>query len=80
MVGTMMLTLIPSLCLCLLQLEEDELKGVPVLVFANKQDLPRAMSVGEITEALRLSGVQQPVRTSAALCGHLVLLKVENDL
>ncbi|MEQ2160498.1 hypothetical protein GOODEAATRI_034507, partial [Goodea atripinnis] len=27
-----------------IQLEEDELKGVPVLVFANKQDLPRAMS------------------------------------
>lgn len=54
-----------------MQLEEDDLKGVPVLVFANKQDLPRAMSVGEITEALRLSGVQQPwlVQPSCAVSG-----------
>ncbi|MEQ2263630.1 hypothetical protein XENORESO_010509, partial [Xenotaenia resolanae] len=54
-----------------IQLEEDELKGVPVLVFANKQDLPRAMSVGDITEALSLSGVQQPwfVQSSCAVSG-----------
>lgn len=45
----------------MLQLEEDELRGVAVLVFANKQDLPRAMSGSDITEALRLSGVSQPV-------------------
>uniref|UniRef100_A0A3B5R5N4 ADP-ribosylation factor-like protein 14 n=1 Tax=Xiphophorus maculatus TaxID=8083 RepID=A0A3B5R5N4_XIPMA len=50
----------------LMQLEEDELRDVPVLVFANKQDLPRAMSVDDITEALSLSGVRQPVGTS---CG-----------
>uniref|UniRef100_A0A8C6P1Z5 ADP-ribosylation factor 5 n=1 Tax=Nothobranchius furzeri TaxID=105023 RepID=A0A8C6P1Z5_NOTFU len=37
-------------------LEEDELTGVPVLVFANKQDLPRAMSISDITDALSLSG------------------------
>lgn len=43
------------------QLEEDELRGVALLVFANKQDLPRAMSVGDVAEALRLSGVSQPV-------------------
>ncbi|XP_047203217.1 ADP-ribosylation factor 4-like [Girardinichthys multiradiatus] len=54
-----------------IQLEEDELKGVPVLVFANKQDLPRAMSVSDITEALSLSGVQQPwfVQPSCAVSG-----------
>ncbi|CAL8337488.1 unnamed protein product [Lota lota] len=38
-------------------LEEDELRGVAVLVMANKQDLPRAMSVSDITEALALSGL-----------------------
>ncbi|KAL7408428.1 hypothetical protein ABVT39_023400 [Epinephelus coioides] len=52
-------------------LEEDELRGVAVLVFANKQDLPRAMSVGDITEALGLSGVSQPwfVQASCAVNG-----------
>uniref|UniRef100_A0A3Q3GLF1 ADP-ribosylation factor 1-like n=1 Tax=Kryptolebias marmoratus TaxID=37003 RepID=A0A3Q3GLF1_KRYMA len=39
-----------------MMLEEDELRGVSVLVFANKQDLPRAMSVSDISEALGLSG------------------------
>ena len=34
---------------------EDELKFVPVLVFANKQDLPNAMSVDEVKERLTLS-------------------------
>ncbi|KAM3621210.1 uncharacterized protein V6R79_007958 [Siganus canaliculatus] len=47
-------------------LEEDELRGVALLVFANKQDLPRAMSVSDITEALGLSGVSQPV----GVCSH----------
>lgn len=42
-------------------MQEDELKGVAVLVFANKQDLPRAMSVSDIIEALSLKGVSQPV-------------------
>ncbi|XP_069025727.1 uncharacterized protein [Embiotoca jacksoni] len=53
------------------QLEEDELRGVATLVFANKQDLPRAMSVSDITEALGLSGVSQPwsVQASCAVSG-----------
>ncbi|KAG7280557.1 hypothetical protein CRUP_028283 [Coryphaenoides rupestris] len=38
-------------------LEEDELRGVALLVLANKQDLPRAMSVSDVTEALVLSGL-----------------------
>ncbi|KAM3620705.1 uncharacterized protein V6R79_000782 [Siganus canaliculatus] len=52
-------------------LEEDELRGVALLVFANKQDLPRAMSVSDITEALGLSGVSQPwlVQPSCAVSG-----------
>jgi ADP-ribosylation factor protein 1 len=34
---------------------EDELRNKPILIFANKQDLPNAMSVSEITEKLNLS-------------------------
>jgi len=36
-------------------LSEDELRDAIVLVFANKQDLPNAMSVQEITEKLGLN-------------------------
>ncbi|XP_075875287.1 ADP-ribosylation factor 4-like [Nelusetta ayraudi] len=36
-------------------LMEDELKGAVLLVFANKQDLPNALSVGELTEKLSLN-------------------------
>ncbi|XP_053171424.1 ADP-ribosylation factor 4-like [Scomber japonicus] len=52
-------------------LEDEELKETPLLVFANKQDLPRAMSVSDITEALSLSGVSQPwfVQASSAVSG-----------
>lgn len=37
-------------------LDEDELKGVPLLVFANKQDIPGAMEPGKISEVLGLAG------------------------
>jgi len=33
---------------------EDELSEIPVLVFANKQDLPNAMTAAEVTEELGL--------------------------
>jgi ADP-ribosylation factor protein 1 len=36
------------------QAAEDELAEAVFLVFANKQDLPRAMGVAEISEALGL--------------------------
>ncbi|XP_008300392.1 ADP-ribosylation factor 1-like [Stegastes partitus] len=54
-----------------MMLEEDELRGVAVLVFANKQDLPRAMSASDITEAMGLSRVSQPwfVQSSCAVSG-----------
>ena len=35
-------------------LSEDELRDAALLVFANKQDLPNAMSVSEITDKLQL--------------------------
>ena len=36
-------------------LESDELRGVSVLVLANKQDLPKALGVRELAKAMRLS-------------------------
>ncbi len=39
-------------------LGENALKGVPVLVFANKQDLVSALSPQEITETLELNSIK----------------------
>ncbi len=36
-------------------LEEDELRDAIILIFANKQDLPNAMTAAEITEKLGLN-------------------------
>ncbi|KAG5666769.1 hypothetical protein PVAND_014779 [Polypedilum vanderplanki] len=38
-------------------LNEDELRDAVILVFANKQDLPNAMSASELTEKLRLNSL-----------------------
>ena len=35
-------------------LEDERLNGAPLLVFANKQDLPEAMSITEVTRKLEL--------------------------
>lgn len=40
-------------------LSEEELRDAAVLVFANKQDLPNAMSASEITEKLGLHSLRQ---------------------
>ncbi|KAJ4964131.1 hypothetical protein NE237_024070 [Protea cynaroides] len=40
-------------------LSEDELRGATLLVFANKQDLPNAMTVSEITDKLGLHSLRQ---------------------
>ncbi|XP_029007385.1 uncharacterized protein LOC114855985 isoform X1 [Betta splendens] len=52
-------------------LEESELRDVAVLVLANKQDLPRAMSASDITAVLGLSTVSQRwfVQASCAVSG-----------
>jgi ADP-ribosylation factor protein 1 len=39
-------------------LSEDELHNAPVLVFANKQDLPNAMGMAEMTEKLQLHSIR----------------------
>ena len=41
-----------------LMLEEEELVGVPLLVFANKQDLPQAMSAADVSSGLGLTEIR----------------------
>merc|ERR1712130_194026 len=53
-------------------LQDGELHGVPLLVFANKQDLPGAMSGEELTRALGLHDIldrEWTVRNSCAITG-----------
>ena len=39
-------------------LEEEEVKGLPLLIFANKQDLPEALYESEIVNALDLHSIK----------------------
>jgi ADP-ribosylation factor-like protein 1 len=39
-------------------LEEEELQNASLLVFANKQDMPGAMSVNEVSEFLGLTALK----------------------
>mmetsp|Transcript_9909 Transcript_9909/g.28139 ORF Transcript_9909/g.28139 Transcript_9909/m.28139 type:complete len:193 (-) Transcript_9909:97-675(-) len=43
----------------------QDLNGVPLLVFANKQDLPHAMTAHEIAEGLELQNVKSPWHVQA---------------
>lgn len=58
----------------LTMLSEDELKNVPVLVFANKQDVAGALSSGDISDKLGLAGGEKgrewSVRGSCATKGE----------
>jgi hypothetical protein len=40
------------------QLQEDELREATLLVFANKQDLPNAMTASELTDKLGLQSLR----------------------
>ena len=40
------------------QLQEDELREATLLVFANKQDLPNAMTASELTDKLGLQNLR----------------------
>lgn len=55
-------------------LSEDELRGVPLLVFANKQDIGGALKEEEVSEALGLAGAEKgrpwSVRGSCATKGE----------
>jgi ADP-ribosylation factor-like protein 3 len=53
-------------------LEEEKLKGAPVLILANKQDLANAMSAADITEALQLTPIRDRkwhIQACSALTG-----------
>ncbi|KAF9418920.1 hypothetical protein HW555_004440 [Spodoptera exigua] len=39
-------------------LKEDELRDAVILVFANKQDMPNAMTAAELTNALNLNNLR----------------------
>lgn len=49
-------------------LGEDELRDAVLLVFANKQDLPQAMSVAEITDKLGLHNIRNRKWYMQATC------------
>ena len=40
-------------------LEDDNLRNASVMVYANKQDLPNAMTAAEITDKLGLHSIRQ---------------------
>ena len=50
-------------------LREDELEDAILLVFANKQDLPSAMSISEITDKLRLNSLRERKWFVQLACG-----------
>ncbi|OXB51535.1 UNVERIFIED_CONTAM: hypothetical protein H355_016468, partial [Colinus virginianus] len=41
-----------------MKLQEDELRDAVLLVFANKQDMPNAMAVSELTDKLGLQALR----------------------
>ena len=50
------------------QLQEDELREATLLVFANKQDLPNAMTASELTDKLGLQNLRnRRVKNSSSL-------------
>ncbi len=52
-------------------LSEDEIRNAVLLVFANKQDLPDAMSAAEITEKLGLQSIRKETMVHPIhLCHH----------
>ncbi|GAB6029218.1 hypothetical protein CHUAL_014152 [Chamberlinius hualienensis] len=54
-------------------LQEDELRDAVLLVFANKQDLPNAMTAAELTEKLALNqlrGRRWYIQATCATQGH----------
>jgi len=54
-------------------LSADELRGVPVLVLANKQDLPKAVKPGDLGEAMgmyQLTGRQWFLQPTCAMNGN----------
>jgi len=54
-------------------LQEDELRDATLLVFANKQDLPNAMTASELTDKLGLQSLRNRkwyIQATCAVQGH----------
>ena len=54
-------------------LQEDELRDATLLVFANKQDLPNAMTASELTDKLGLQNLRNRkwyIQATCAVQGH----------
>ena len=49
-------------------MNEDELKNASLLVFANKQDLPKSMSLNELTDKLELNSFRNRDWYAQACC------------
>lgn len=52
-------------------LDEEELRGVPLLVFANKQDVAGSASAAEVSELLGLAGGENARPWSVRACSAL---------
>jgi len=50
-------------------IDEPEMKNCAILVFANKQDLPNAMSVAEVTEKMELNNLRNRKWYIQSSCG-----------
>lgn len=78
----------PDRCLCVLQelaelLDEEKLSGVPVLIFANKQDLLTAAPASEIAEGLNLHTIRDrmwQIQSCSALTGEGIQVSVPAEL
>lgn len=60
-------------------LEEEKLSGVPVLIFANKQDLLTAAPASEIAEGLNLHTIRDriwQIQSCSALTGEGIQVRV----
>lgn len=62
-------------------LDEEKLSGVPVLIFANKQDLLTAAPASEIAEGLNLHTIRDrmwQIQSCSALTGEGVQVQNKN--
>lgn len=64
-------------------LDEEKLSGVPVLIFANKQDLLTAAPASEIAEGLNLHTIRDrmwQIQSCSALTGEGIQVSVRVEL
>lgn len=64
-------------------LDEEKLSGVPVLIFANKQDLLTAAPASEIAEGLNLHTIRDrmwQIQSCSALTGEGIQVSVRGEL